>query len=160
MKKLLLGSLILSSVVMGARFNGNSDKTGTMTVKAEVIQPLVVKVVENIDLGKIVAGANNISAMGEFEISGEKNSVITTEIDEIGTSGTLPGQRTGEILLTNASDSSKTLKVSLLASGLGENLGLGNHGKTATYVKATTNVPVDQASGIYNGDLTLKVRYN
>lgn len=159
MKKLLLGTLILSSVVMATGVNVASEKSADMSVRAEVIQPLVVNVIKNIDLGKVFAGSKGMTDTGQFEISGEKNSVITTKIKEIQTT-IVGGKRKGEMKLTNTTDPSKILMVSLEASGLGDNLQLGEHGKMDSFVKATTDVPVNQASGIYNGVLTLEVKYN
>lgn len=151
MKKLLILATLISTMAFGEI---TSDNTANMTIKAQVIQPLQVEVIKNIDLGKIITGTKT-RAEGEYKITGEPESTYFVRIKELGENA---GE--GKIELTNKANSNIKLPV-LLWTDIFPSLGATTltGGENFHTVGVDADVPEGQPSGEYETSITVLVRY-
>lgn len=142
MKKLLILSMVISAITY-AESEGNK-----MEIEVKVIRPLTIEVIQDIDLGEMVAGTSG-SGEGIFTVKGEPEETYYTYIKELGKEKNI-----GTIKLLDEKKSlDVTLEIDIDEKEINEN------GKNKHVVKADIKIPKDQLSGEYEGEVTLALRY-
>lgn len=144
MKKLLILSMVISAITF-AESEGNK-----MEIEVKVIRPLTIEVIQDIDLGEMVAGTSG-SGEGIFTVKGEPEETYYTYIKELGRE-----KEDGIIKLLDEEEENSldvALEIDIDENEINEN------GKNKHVVKADIKIPKDQLSGEYEGEITLALRY-
>ncbi|MGL5315877.1 MAG: hypothetical protein ACRC92_21660 [Peptostreptococcaceae bacterium] len=137
MKNVLRLALLGLSLVGIAMAKGDTD---TMKVKAHVIQPLTVIVVQDMDFKKVIKGNTGISNAIVI-VEGEANEEIIVDIPY-------------EINLKNSHDDMlRTIINSTLPTRISEN------GKVKFEINGVLETDIQAKTGIYTGDCVIRVFY-
>lgn len=167
MKKILFGMLALSTLVLGAQ---EGALEGKLDVKAKVVKPLAMNVIENVDFGLLTPGQTNkyCEKLGLFEVIGTPGEAISVFIktdvsnkfEELGTTEPihLVTMTTGEGKEANEKMVARLGVVAEGGENLPENLVL-TEGKKAFSVGGWTTAAANQKEGSYNGEMTIKAYY-
>ncbi|MGL4998492.1 MAG: hypothetical protein ACRC0V_08610 [Fusobacteriaceae bacterium] len=145
----------LSLLFLGVLLNAQDE--GVMQIKAQVIKPLRVEVIRDIDFGKVIAGSFT-RLDGEFRVSGEPGELYLAHIKELGKS-----EGEGTIEMVNKNDSSIKFPVlawtDLFYGGDMDTIKLNKEGIANHTVGIDLTVPATQTPGEYSTQLTMVVRY-
>ena len=154
---LLLSMLCLNSYAQ-------SSASGTATVNAEIVSPISITSSGSLDFGKIAqdgtAGDVIIDAEGSSRTFDNTNMEISTSTFSVPTfavsraSGMTYGVTTAGDVLENAGGDTMTL--SNITTSLTSTSGLADASFT---VGGTLEVGANQATGTYNGEVTVTVTY-
>nr|WP_307775755.1 hypothetical protein [uncultured Cetobacterium sp.] len=159
MKKLLFLTLLITTVSFGKQ-QGNQS-SAKMSVKAEVIPPITVEAAD-MDFGTVVAGAQNNFATAPVTIKSEPYQRIRVKV----TSPT--ASRDGVGLIGPRGSKQLFVKLSSIGDYPAQNIYWVNNaplmqsiqGQLLMNVKGELDVPLDQKSGLYTGNLNFAVRYD
>ncbi|MGL4949281.1 MAG: DUF4402 domain-containing protein [Anaeroplasmataceae bacterium] len=148
MKKLLLTGLFIIGAMNA--FASAPGHEAEMKITAEVMETLKIERKTDVDFGRIAQGAS-YSANGEYEITGQKGASVSVDIDTANVFMVRAGGNTDKATdrIAVAFDRNKNESVNLDANG-----------KYSYPIKASINVSSDQITGIYEGSILAKVRYN
>lgn len=159
MKKLLFLTLLITTVSFGKQ-QGNQS-SAEMSVKAEVISPITVETAD-MDFGTVIAGAQNNFATAPVTIKSEPYQRIYIEVtcsnptsnglNLIGPRGSRPLpvklSSSGDYPVQNIHWLNKTRPMQSI------------QGQLLMNVKGELDVPLEQKSGTYTGNLNFAVRYD
>lgn len=168
MKKfLVLGVLAIQAVAFGAQ---EGSVEGKLDVKAKVVKPLEMKVIDHVDFGLLTPGQKDkyCEKLGLFEVIGTPGEAISvfikTDVSNEFTELTTP-QAVHKVTMTTGSGTEANEKMEarlgVIAEGgenLAENLVLDG-GKKAFSVGGWTTAATNQKEGSYKGEMTIKAYY-
>ena len=165
----MVGLVLTSTVAMA---QDPDTKTGTATAFAEIIAPIAITWVADMNFGSIVPSAGGTVALPASATPtrvatgptlGDPDDVASAQFTVTGEPGktyaiTLPGN--GEVELDGPALSDPMTVTAFISSPTVAVGGLLTAGTQTLYVGATLNVAADQAAGVYDGDFDVTVTYN
>ena len=166
-KLLLLGCLLVQGMVFAAQEGATEGK---VNVKAKVVKPLAMNVIEHVDFGLLTPGQTDkyCEKLGLFEITGTPGEAISlfiktdvsNEFTELGTT-----EAVHQVTMTTGTgkdaNEKMTARLGVVAEG-GENLATNlvlEGGKKAFSIGGWTTAAANQKEGSYKGEMTIKAYY-
>lgn len=146
MKKLLI---LLSLTTAMTAFGANSKETNTMNVSATIMETLTVRIDQHAEFGKIAKGTSGNIATGRFSVKGQGNNQAKITISGLTNDGKLTLRNiSGATISADVDHTEETLSL--------------KHDEfvAATPIRFNLNVPDNQQTGLYEGNVTIQARYN
>ncbi|ERT67958.1 hypothetical protein HMPREF0202_02176 [Cetobacterium somerae ATCC BAA-474] len=146
MKKLLI---LLSLTTAMTAFGNNNTNPANMNVSATIMETLTVRVDQPAEFGKIAKGTSGNTAIGRFSVKGQGNNQAKITISGLTNNGKLTLRNiSGATISADVDHTEETLSL--------------KHDEfvAATPIRFTLNVPDNQQTGLYEGNVTIQARYN
>ena len=146
MKKLLM---LLSLTTAMTAFGSSNPNSANMNVNATIMETLTVRIDQHAEFGKIAKGTSGNVATGKFSVKGQGNNQAKITISGLTNNGKLTLRNiSGATISADVDHTEETLSL--------------KHDEfvAATPIRFTLNVPDNQQTGLYEGNVAIQARYN
>lgn len=146
MKKLLV---LLSLTTTLTTFGNSSSDSASMNVNATIMETLTVRIDQHAEFGKIAKGTSGNIAIGKFSLKGQGRNQAKIKISGLTNDGKLALRNiSGATVWANTDYKEETLNLRQ------------DEFIQANPIKFTLDVPSNQQTGVYSGNITIQARYN
>ena len=146
MKKLLI---LLSLTTAIAAFGNNNPDSASMNVNATIMETLTVRIDQHAEFGKIAKGTSGNIATGRFSVKGQGNNQAKITISGLTNDGKLALRNiSGATVWADTDYEEETLNLRQ------------DEFVQAKPIKFILDVPSNQQTGVYSGNITIQARYN
>ena len=146
MKKLLI---LLSLTTAIAAFGNNNPDSASMNVNATIMETLNVRIDQHAEFGKIAKGTSGNIATGRFSVKGQGNNQAKITISGL--------TNDGKLALRNISGATVWADTDYKEETLNLRQDEFVQAKPITFI---LDVPSNQQTGVYSGNITIQARYN
>ena len=146
MKKLLI---LLSLTTAIAAFGNNNPDSASMNVNATIMETLTVRIDQHAEFGKIAKGTSGNIATGRFSVKGQGNNQAKITISGL--------TNDGKLALRNISGATVWADTDYKEETLNLRQDEFVQAKPITFI---LDVPSNQQTGVYSGNITIQARYN
>ena len=146
MKKLLI---LLSLTTAIAAFGNNNPDSASMNVNATIMETLTVRIDQHAEFGKIAKGTSGNIATGRFSVKGQGHNQAKIKISGLTNDGKLALRNiSGATVWADTDYEEETLNLRQ------------DEFVQAKPIKFILDVPSNQQTGVYSGNITIQARYN
>lgn len=146
MKKLLT---LLSLTTAIAAFGSSNPNSANMNVNATIMETLTVRIDQHAEFGKIAKGTSGNIAIGKFSVKGQGRNQAKITISGLTNDGKLALKNiSGATVWANIDHTEETIALRQ------------DEFVSAKPIKFTLDIPSNQQTGVYSGNITIQARYN
>ncbi len=146
MKKLLI---FLSLTTTMTTFGNSNSDSANMNVNATIMETLTVKIDQHAEFGKIAKGTSGNIAIGKFSVKGQGRNQAKITISGLTNDGKLALKNiSGATVWANIDHTEETITLRQ------------DEFVSAKPIKFTLDIPSNQQTGVYSGNITIQARYN
>ena len=120
-----------------------------MNVNATIMETLTVKIDQHAEFGKIAKGTSGNIAIGKFSVKGQGRNQAKITISGLTNDGKLALKNiSGATVWANIDHTEETISLRQ------------DEFVSAKPIKFTLDIPSNQQTGVYSGNVTIQARYN